>query len=81
MDPAGWISEERRLPKLPCSKTFTLGYLPETALSSEFLDIVVLMFVYSWYRWALSRTNANLLKKNCSRTRVRDMGVGGCVVI
>ncbi len=63
MDPAGWISEEQRLPKLPSSKTFTLGYLPDTALSSESLDIVVLMFVYSWYRWALSRTNANLLKK------------------
>ncbi len=32
------------------------------------------MFVYSLYRWALFRTNTNLLKINCSR---RGWGGGG----
>ena len=47
MDPPGLISAERRLPKLRRSNTFTSGYLQETALSSDSLVIVVLMFVYS----------------------------------
>ncbi len=62
MDPAGSISEERRLPKLHSSMTFTSDYLQETALSSDILVIVALMFVDSCYRRALFRTNTHKQK-------------------